>query len=204
MEKDQSLVNVGGTNDNESLQVVANNLQIMMLQERNDEAKSVVESEMRRRPGLFGIMFPGRILKENEELAVQNMKDVYQSRQDMMKAYVNVRIELMKNEGQMVIKSKLQKYEGELSQQAMQIRTDLTEFSQRKIAEMMNTFDRSTSTFAERIDRQTKEAEKYRENEFLYNNLRQNLQKEQEMFFSTISELLNGFKEALNNKLNQN
>jgi hypothetical protein len=204
MEKNQGLVNGGGTKDNESLQVVANNLQIMMLQERNDEAKLVVESELRRRPGLFGIMFPGRILKENEELAVQNMKDVYQSRQDMMKAYVNVRIELMKNEGQMVIKSKLQKYEGELSQQAMQIRTDLTEFSQRKIAEMMDTFDRSTSTFAERIDRQTKEAEKYRENEFLYNNLKQNLQKEQEMFFSTISELLNGFKEALNNKLNQN
>jgi hypothetical protein len=204
MEKEQGLVNVGGSSDNESLQVVANNLQIMMLQERNDEAKLVVESELRRRPGLFGIMFPGRILKENEELAVQNMKDVYQSRQDMMKAYVNIRIELMKNEGQMVIKSKLQKYEGELSQQAMQIRTDLTEFSQRKIAEMMDTFDRSTSTFAERIDRQTKEAEKYRENEFLYNNLKQNLQKEQEMFFSTISELLNGFKEALNNKLNQN
>jgi hypothetical protein len=204
MEKEQGLVNVGGSNDNESLQVVANNLQIMMLQERNDDAKLVVESELRRRPGLFGIMFPGRILKENEELAVQNMKDVYQSRQDMMKAYVNVRIELMKNEGQMVIKSKLQKYEGELSQQAMQIRTDLTEFSQRKIAEMMDTFDRSTTAFAERIDRQTKEAEKYRENEFLYNNLKQNLQKEQQMFFSTISELLNGFKEALNNKLNQN
>jgi hypothetical protein len=183
MEKDQSLVNIGGTNDNESLQVVANNLQTMMLQERNDEAKLAVESELRRRPGLFGIMFPGRILKENEELAVQNMKDVYQSRQEMMKAYVNVRIEVMKNEGQMVIKSKLQKYEGELSQQAMQIRTDLTEFSQRKIAEMMDAFDRSTSAFAERIDRQTKEAEKYRENEFLYNNLKQNLQKEQEMFF---------------------
>jgi hypothetical protein len=204
MEKDQSLVNIGGSNDNESLQVVANNLQIMMLQDRNDEAKLAVESELRRRPGLFGIMFPGRILKENEELAVQNMKDVYQSRQDMMKAYVNVRIELLKNEGQMVIKSKLQKYEGELSQQAMQIRTDLTEFSQRKISEMMDTFDRSTSTFAERIDRQTKEAEKYRENASLYNNLKQNLQREQEMFFSTISELLSGFKEALNNKLNQN
>lgn len=132
------------------------------------------------------------------------MKDVYQSRQDLMKAYINVQLELTKNEGQMVIKSKLQKYEGELSQQAMQIRTDLTEFSQRKIAEMMDTFDRSTSTFAERVDRQTKEAEKYKENEFLYNNLKKNLQKEQEMFFSTIEELLKGFKEALNNKLNQN
>jgi hypothetical protein len=203
MEKDQSLANVGGANDNESLQVVANNLKTM-IQTSSGDAALAVESEMKRRPGLFGLMFPGRILKENEELAVQNMKNVFQNRQDLMKAYINVQLELIKNEGQMIIKSKLQKYEGELSQQAMQIRTDLTEFSQRKIAEMMNTFDRSTSAFAERIDRQTKEAEKYKENEFLYNNLRQNLQKEQEMFFSTISELLNGFKEALNNKLNQN
>jgi len=92
-------------------------------------------------------------------------------------------MELIKNEGQMIIKSKLQKYEGELSQQAMQIRTELTEFSQKKISEMMDTFDRSTSNFAERIDRQTKEAEKYIDNEFLYNNLKQNLLKEQEMFF---------------------
>ena len=203
MDRTQSLVNAGGNNDNESLQVVASNLETLLLQGRSDDAALAVESEMRRRPGLFGIMFPGRILKENQELAVQNMKDVYQSRKELMQAYVNVRMELIKNEGQMIIKSKLQKYEGELSQQAMQIRTELTEFSQKKIYEMMDTFDRSTSNFAERIDRQTKEAEKYIDNEFLYNNLKQNLLKEQEMFFSTISELLNGFKEALNNKLNQ-
>ena len=203
--KTQSLVNIGSEsgNDSDTLQVLAHNFKAM-IENRSDEATAAVEFELRRRPGLIGLLFPGRILKENEEFAIQNMKDVYQTRQEMFKAYVNIQMEILRIEGQMIIKSKLQKYEGALSQQAMQIRTDLTEFSQRKIAEMMDTFDRSTTAFAERIDRQTKEAEKYKDNEFLYEGLRKNLQKEAEMFFSTIDELLNGFKESLSNKLNQN
>jgi len=203
MENERSLANIGSEDGKESLQIVAKNLQTA-IQTGTDVALQAVNFEIRRRPGLFGIMFPGKILRENEELTIQNMKDMYQIRQDLLKAWVNVQLELTKNEGQMIIKSKLQRYEGELSQQAMQIRTDLTEFSQRKISEMMDTFDRSTSTFAERIDRQTKDAEKYKDNAFLYEKLKKNLEKEAEMFFTTISELLDGFKEALNNKLNQN
>ncbi len=202
MDERQNLPKLGDSKP-EDLQMVAKNLKAMIQTGTNDAA-AVVESEIRRRPGLFGLMFPGRILKENEEFTIQNMRDVFKTRQEMLKAYINVQLELTRNEGQMIIKSKLQGYEGDLSQQAMQIRTDLTEFSQRKISEMMDTFDRSTSAFAERIDRQTKDAEKYKGNEFLYNKLKQNLQKEQEMFFATISELLDGFKEALKTKLNQN
>ena len=204
MEK-QSLVNIGSDNGNnsDSLKVLADNFKAM-IENRSDEAAQAVDFELRRRPGLIGLLFPGKILKENEEFAIQNMKDVYQSRQEMFKAYVNIQMEILRNEGQMIIKSKLQKYEGELSQQAMQIRTDLTEFSQNKIAEMMNTFDRSRASFLERIDRQYKDAEKYKDNGFLYENLKKNLDKEIQMFFSTIEELLDGFKEALHNKLNQN
>ncbi|GHT61681.1 hypothetical protein FACS1894109_20380 [Spirochaetia bacterium] len=204
MEKEQSLSRIGEAGgDNEGLQIVARNLRDA-IQTGNDSALQSVNFEIQRRPGIFGIMFPGRILRENEELSIQNMKDMYGVRQDMLKAWVHVQLELTKNEGQMIIKSKLQGYEGELSQQAMQIRTDLTKFSQQKIAEMMDTFDRSTATFAERIAKQTKEAERYKDTPFLYAKLQQNLEKEAEMFFATISELLDGFKEALNNKLNQN
>jgi hypothetical protein len=205
MDKNSSLSKITETNNDgaKSLQGVAKNLQTV-IETGNNDAMQAVSYELQRRPGLFGILFPGKILKENEGLSVQNMKDMYQTRQDLLKAWVNVQLELTKNEGQMIIKSKLQGYEGELSQQAMQIRTDLTEFSQRKISEIMDTFDRSTQTFAERIDRQTRDAEKYKDNSLLYNKLRQNLDKEMEMFFMTISELLDGFKEALSNKLNQN
>ena len=62
MERDQSLVNIGGgANDNESLQVVANNLKTM-IQTGSNDAAAAVKYEMNRRPGLFGLMFPGRIL----------------------------------------------------------------------------------------------------------------------------------------------
>jgi len=168
MDRNNSLLKTNDVNndDSKSLQVVAKNLQTVIAT-GNSEAMQAVSYELQRRPGLFGILFPGKILKENEELTVQNMKDMYQTRQNLLNAWVNVQLELTKNEGQMIIKSKLQGYEGELSQQAMQIRTDLTEFSQRKISEMMDTFDRSTQTFAERIDRQTRDAEKYKDNSLL-------------------------------------
>jgi hypothetical protein len=205
MDRNNSLLKTNDVNndDSKSLQVVAKNLQTVIAT-GNSEAMQAVSYELQRRPGLFGILFPGKILKENEELTVQNMKDMYQSRKNLLDAWVNVQLELTKNEGQMIIKAKLQGYEGELSQQAMQIRTDLTEFSQRKITEMMDTFDRSTQAFAERIDRQTQDAEKYKNNSLLYTKLKENLDKEMDMFFTTISELLDGFKEALSNKLNQN
>jgi hypothetical protein len=115
-----------------------------------------------------------------------------------------VQIERTKLEGQMLIQSKLQGYEGQLSKQAMQIRTDLTEFSQRKILEMMETFHKSTSVFAERIEKQSQDAEKYKDNSMLYSKLKQNLEREMEMFFETIDRLSSGFTEALNNKLDQN
>jgi hypothetical protein len=205
MEENKSLSNIGAAGENESgsLQVVERNLKTY-IQTGNDIALQAVALEMRRRPGLFGIMFPGRILRENEELTVQNMKDMYKARQDQFNALVAVQIERTKLEGQMMIQSKLQGYEGQLSKQAMQVRTELTEFSQRKILEMLETFHTSTSTFAERIDKQTQDAEKYKDNPLLYSKLKQNLEREMEMFFETIDKLSSGFTEALNNKLNQN
>jgi hypothetical protein len=202
MENNQAISNIGAESQ-EGLQVVAKNLQ-SAIQSGSNDALQAVNFELNRRPGLISLLFPGKVLKQNEELTIQNMKDVYEIRQNLLKAWVNVQLELTKNEGQMIIKSKLQGYEGELSQQAMQIRAELAHFSQKKIADMMDAFDRSTSEFAERIDRQTKEAEKYKDNTFLYQKLKQNLEKEAEMFFKTIEELLNGFREALKDKLNQN
>ena len=201
MENDQSLVNDEG--GKESLETVANSLKAMILQKSSDDAASAVEYEMRRRSGLLGIMFPGRILKENEQLAVQNMKDVFQSRQQLMEAYINVQLELTKNQGKMIIKSKLQHYEGQLSLEAIQINANLGVFSQKKIAEMTETFARSRMDFAERLDRQHKEAEKYKGNEFLYEKLIKNLNKETEVFFTMVEELLDGFIKSLTNKLNQ-
>jgi hypothetical protein len=203
MEREQSLSNIGNTNTSETLQAVDKNAK-NIIQAGEDAVFQTVQHEVRRRPGLFGLMFPGKILRENDELTIQKMRDTYKSRQDIVKAYIDAQVELVKNQGQMSIKSKLQGYEGELSQQAMQIRTNLTEFSQRKLSEMTGTFEKSRVDFLERTERQLNEAEKYKSNTFLYNKLEQNLHKEIEVFFDTIADLLDGFTEALNNKLNQN
>jgi hypothetical protein len=201
--KELSTVGIAGENESGSLQVVERNLK-SYIQTGNDNALQAVAIEMRRRPGLFGIMFPGKILRENDELTIQNMKDMYKARQDQFNALVAVQIERTKLEGRMLIQSKLQGYEGQLTKQAIQIRTDLTDFSQRKILEMMETFHKSTSVFAEHIEKQTQDAEKYKDNSLLYNKLRQNLEQEMEIFFETIAKLSSGFIDALKNKLHQN
>jgi hypothetical protein len=202
-DKELSVVGVAGENESGSLQVVERNLK-SYIQTGNDNALQAVAVEMRRRPGLFGLMFPGKILRENDELTVQNMKDMYKARQDQFNALVAVQIERTKLEGQMLIQSKLQGYEGQLSTQAMQIQKDLSEFSARKLLEMQDTFQKSTSVFVERIAQQTNEAETYKENSMLYGKLKQNLERETDMFFDTMEKLRNGFKEALENKLSQN
>ncbi len=173
------------------------------MQKNANDAASAVEFEMNRRSGLFGIMFPGKFLKEHEQLAIQNMKDVFQSRQELMQVYLNVQIELTKNQGQMIIKSKLQYYEGELSQKAMQIKTDLMKFAEAKKNEISSVLERSRIDFMERMDRQDKEVEKYKHNARLYKRMKKSLNNEMEIFISTIDELLKGFKKSLDDKLNQ-
>jgi len=167
----------------------------------NEAVLSEIQDKLKQRPGLIGVLFPGKLQREYDKLSVQKMKDFYATQKLMTEAYTNTLIELAKKEGDMAIALRMEQYGNVLSAVAMENRKKLTVLAQININEMSETFERSRTPFLERIKRQFEEGEKYKTIPFLYDSHLQSLKKETEIFMATIEELLQGFKDALKKKL---
>jgi len=164
MENNQSLSQLHGTSE-EDLQVVANKMKEYVKSE-NEAVLEEVASKLNERPGLIGVFFPSKVQKEYDKLTIQKMKNLFNTRENMLQAYTNTQIELAKKAGDRLIASKVQQYEGQLSMQAMEIRATLTEFAQIKINDMSATFEKSRIPFGERRERQIKDAERYKDDAY--------------------------------------
>lgn len=167
----------------------------------NEAVLSEIQDKLKQRPGLIGVLFPGKLQREYDKMSVQKMKDFYATQKLMTEAYTNTLIELAKKEGDMAIALRMEQYGNVLSAVAMENRKKLTVLAQININEMSETFERSRTPFLERIKRQFEEGEKYKTIPFLYDSHLQSLKKETEIFMATIEELLQGFKDALKKKL---
>ena len=201
--KETSLAKIYDESNNESLETLAQNVK-GYFQSEDQKALEAISTELNKRPALISFFFPGKIEKENQEITIQTMREQFKNRQEMLRIYMDILTYQTKIEGEMLIKAKTQHYEGRLSQQAMQIRTELTAFSQTKIDEMTSIFKKSRVNFSERVDEQFSAAEKYKgKNDFLYQQFTESLHKETALFFGTIETLLTDFKEDLKNKLDK-
>ncbi|GHV22642.1 hypothetical protein FACS189428_5030 [Clostridia bacterium] len=199
MDNDQSLSQLHDISGVE-LQSVATKMKEYVSTE-NEAVLSEIQDKLKQRPGLIGVLFPGKLQREYDKLSVQKMKDFYATQKIMTEAYTNTLIELAKKEGDMAIALRMEQYGNVLSAVAMENRKKLTTLAQININEMSETFEKSRTPFLERIERQVKEGEKYKNIDFLYNSHLQSLKKETEIFMATIEELLQGFKDALKKKL---
>jgi hypothetical protein len=186
----------------EELTFVADKIQDYVRNE-NDDTLQVIADKMKARPGLIGLFFPGKIQREYDKLSIERMREVFKSRAEALTLYTKTLIELAKKQGDMMIAMKVHQYEGELAAQAMQIRTSLTSFAQAQINIMSDSFEKSRISFGERRARQLRDAEKYREDEFYYTRFMRSINAEADTFFDTIKNLLAGFTNALNTKLEQ-
>lgn len=184
----------------EELQSVATKMKEYVSTE-NEAVLSEIRDKLKQRPGLIGVLFPGKLQREYDNLSVQKMNDFYATQKLMTGAYTNTLIELAKKEGDMAIALRMEQYGNVLSAVAMENRKKLTTLAQININEMSAIFEKSRTPFLERIERQVNEGEKYKNIDFLYNSHLQSLKKETEIFMATIEELLQGFKDALKKKL---
>jgi hypothetical protein len=166
----------------------------------NEVILSEIQDKLRQRPGLVGVLFPGKLQREYDKLSVQKMKDSYAIQKLMMDAYTNSLIEQAKKESDMAIALRVEQYENVLKAVKINNRKQLTAIAQTCINEMSATFEQSRIAFGERRERQIKDVERYKKDEFYYKKLKQNLNKEAEIFLDTIGDLLQGFKDALINK----
>ena len=168
---------------------------------QNDAVWSEIEKNLEQRPGLLGILFPGKLKSEYEKLSVQKLKDSYAVQKLMTEAYAHALIELVKKEGDMMIKQRVLQFEDILAKDAVKYRTEITAYVQTSINNMSDIFKESRTQFLARMDQQYDEGEKYKHRPHLYSAHAQSLNKETDIFMATIEELLQGFKDALKKKL---
>jgi RNA binding exosome subunit len=173
------------------------------LKDSSNQNLQKVTDRINERPHLFNFLFPGKIRKEGERLAVEELKNDFRRRQDMLEAVFNFQITMAKKMSEMMIASKMIAWEGKLTEQAMQCQADLTAFSQIKLNEMKDVFDESRVSFGNKLEFLDAECERHRHLEYYYKRAKRNLEYETDIFFDTIEELLSGFKNALNNKLSE-
>jgi transcriptional regulator with XRE-family HTH domain len=88
-------------------------------------------------------------------------------------------------------------YESELIHTRMRILASLTAFSQEKLGELMEVFENSVDKYIQGRTRRLALLEKLRNDAFLFKRYEENLDRETEVFFSTMEELIERFKQAV-------
>lgn len=185
----------------DDLQEVSNKMR-QYVNTESENLLEVIKDKINERPGLFGVLFPGKVKKEHDKLTIQKMKNLFEAREDMLAAYTNTQIELARKAGDKMIEAKVIQYSAENQELAMQKQTELTAFAQLKINDMSANFEESRIPFGARRKRQMIDAEQYKDDDYYFKRLIKNLNKESDVFFDTIEDLLNGFKEAMKRRLN--
>ncbi|MDR0306221.1 MAG: hypothetical protein LBI42_05195 [Chitinispirillales bacterium] len=140
---------------------------------------------------------------KNKTVSSQNAKQTNRcSRQkSITDVYANTLIELAKKEDEILIALRIGQYETELSAQVLANLQKLTIFAQILMKGMIADFEISRKTFGEARKRQMAEAENHKYDNYYYNKLKQNLNKENDIFWDSIEEQLNRFREFLSEKL---
>jgi len=180
--------NEGNVDD---LRVLSQNMQ-SYIQSENDEMLSTVVDKLNERKGLYRKIFPTEFQKEHDKLTLQSMKQLYANKQRYMNLCVDIQIEVAKKQGDALIAAV------GIKNTAM-----LTSYAQEKIEEMSQTFQEKRMSFAQSMIQQNRDAEQFKEVDYLYDEYKKSLKNETTTFFRSIDSLLDGFISALESKVKE-
>jgi len=173
------------------------------LKTSNNDVLEMITEKVNSRPGLLRTFFPSKIQKEHEKLTIEQMKTLFNGRQEMLGVVLNLQVTLAQKMSEMAINHYIQHWGSILTKQEMQIITELTVFSKIKLKEMKDAFDDSRVEFGKSLARLEADCEKYKSSENYYNRYKKNIAHEVETFFSLIEKLYTGFNDALENKISE-
>jgi len=173
------------------------------IQVENSNVEQVIHRKLNERPGLIGVIWPNRIQREYDELTVQQMRDLFKHRQEIVSLFINIQLELARRAGEKLILQRTQQYERELIKQAIDIRAELTAVCQTNLNDISVVFHKSRKEFVERIKIQEAEAEQCKDVTFLYDEYKESIRHETIIFFQIIKDHLDKFRAALNISLQE-
>jgi hypothetical protein len=156
-------------------------------QSANDEGMMAeVVGKINQSKSLLSFFFPTALDKEKERMTLDILQKMHHSRMQLLDIYTNLKIELVKKSADTLLKAV-----------SMDMQAKLTEFANQKINAMSESIAQSKSSFMQRTAKQEMEIEQYKHSTLLYNRAKQSLEREIDVYFKSIDELLEGFLIAL-------
>lgn len=161
-----------------------------------------IANKVNDRPGLLGVLFPSAIQKEHNKLTVQRMQDLFKSQSELLKVYTNAQIELAKKQADYVIQLEVAKYGEHLTAEKLEIQKRLTARANEGIDVMTTEFENSRDSYDDKRERQMQKTLRFKDTDPEYYEMKLNsLRNEAKVFFKAIDTLLEGFIDALQQKI---
>ncbi len=172
------------------------------IQTQNENHLQEIASKLNSRPGLLGALFPNALQREHNKLTVQRMKEIFKSQSELLKVYTNAQVELAKKQADYVIQREVAKYGEELTAEKLEIQKRLTARANAGIDVMTTEFEKSRDSYDDKRARQMQKTLQFKDIDPEYYEMKMDsLRNEAKVFFKSIDTLLEGFTEALQQKI---
>jgi len=158
----------------------------------NDASMQLVQERLSQNPTILQRLFPGKFRKMQEQLIMNKMKKRDDAQEVLFDLYTGIKLELARQQGDTLIAAT-----------GMHLRDQLTKFALEKISSMGVTMESHKNEFVIRMKRQLKNVKEYEDFPELSEPYHQSLKDEISTYFTFNKNLLDGFKDTLNNKVKQ-
>ena len=175
----------------EELQDISKNVKEYVNTENNAMHQAAL-AKINQQPTFLQKLFPTRFQKMQQEFMIQNIQNIHNAKEQMFALYTGIQLEIARQQGDALIAST-----------GMHLQDHLTNFAASKIDSLTDTLEKSMNSFMEKIYRQRGSVENYNKFPDLADRYEQSLKKEQEIYFSSIEQLLENFKDTLNRKVKE-
>jgi hypothetical protein len=156
----------------------------------DDNVLLTVAEKIDERPGLRARFFPTELEQEERRLTVDKLRSIAASREGMYKLYTDVRLDVARRQADALVQSVGVGLQGQLASVV------LTEMDRITLI-----IGRSRSHFMAAIAEQEDEIGKYQDRPTLHQAALKALQNQQDKYFATLEELLEGFLSMLKSRI---
>lgn len=157
----------------------------------NAETQQAAMEAMGRR-GLIQRVFPTQYERERQRLGVQALRQVGESKREMLELYARTQIEIARKRADAVIAA-----------QGMHLQEQLASFANAKIESLNATINQTRERFLASMDPQFSMIEKYQGRPELYEPAHKAVLHQIQVYFDSNAALLDGFAQSLCNKMGQ-
>jgi len=192
MENNNNLITATTIQEEESkkndLETIAGAMKSYVLQENDDVLKRKISAIKDKT--LLRRFFPDKIDRIQEDFVIEEIKELYKSRNKYLKIYTQTILEIARSNANVLI----------ATAKGTSV-TIITKFVAQKIDEMDHILAKSRSERAKSIARANDDLEKYKNIDYLYEIYLNSIKTSAQEYFDWVDQLLHDFKESLNYKV---